>query len=452
MKQKTLKRIMVLIMSVVMVVGTVYLPGEAMTVKAQNATKTITGLGVGDISNPVTTEGISERWGKETWDYKVKISKWDTVEFGSYPQESNGKGGFFVEPIEWRVLSVSDGDLFLLADKGLDAKNYNENESGVTWETCTLRKWLNALDDYEGDDQAFLNVAFTEEEKAAIALSEVVNLDCWDGTPGGNDTRDYLYLLSYDEAKNADYGFVTDYRYKSREYSRECNRVAIGTGYAKERGIAINNSDYTEKDSCYWWLRTSASRSIKDNTFACLVSQYGEVGSGSVCTKYANKQGAVRPVLHINPESIIAVTKVEGVGENVKSKYRLTLHDDKMQISTGAGNKAIRSGNEITVTYSITGDNSANATQVSVLLLNYESGNSIPNTSETNDLPEFTYIPLEAVGGEFTTSGSGKFVLPEAYRGKTCGVDYFAYIMAEDVSGGVQPSADFASTPVRKQM
>ena len=34
-------------------------------------------------------------------------------------------------------------DAFLLADQNLDAKPYNEEDTDVTWATCTLRTWLN---------------------------------------------------------------------------------------------------------------------------------------------------------------------------------------------------------------------------------------------------------------------------------------------------------------------
>ena len=85
--------------------------------KAQVAPKIITGVGAGDISG-----------------YDTELSKWDIVEFGSYPQDSDGNGGFLVQPIEWRVLSVTGDDLFLLSDKALDCKKYNESNTGGNME------------------------------------------------------------------------------------------------------------------------------------------------------------------------------------------------------------------------------------------------------------------------------------------------------------------------------
>ena len=88
----------------------------------------------------------------------------DICYFGAYEQDNdltNGK-----EPIEWLVLDVQGDKALLLSKYGLDAKPYNTTYADVTWETCTLRKWLN-------DD--FLKTAFSEDEQKAILTTEVDN-------------------------------------------------------------------------------------------------------------------------------------------------------------------------------------------------------------------------------------------------------------------------------------
>jgi len=62
----------------------------------------------------------------------------------------------------------------------------------VTWETCSLRKYLN---------DEFYN-QFSPEEKSRIRLTRLENSDndVWH-TLGGNDTNDYVFLLSLDEAE-----------------------------------------------------------------------------------------------------------------------------------------------------------------------------------------------------------------------------------------------------------
>ena len=106
------------------------------------------------------------------------VTTWDCIYFGNYYQSNSSTK----EPIKWRVLSVNGNDAFLLADQNLDAKPYNEEDTDVTWATCTLRTWLN---------DAFLNTAFTSAEQAAIKNTTVVNDDNpYYGTEGGENTTD----------------------------------------------------------------------------------------------------------------------------------------------------------------------------------------------------------------------------------------------------------------------
>ena len=122
------------------------------------------------------------------------------------------------QPIKWRVLCVDGHDAFLLADQNIEMKSYNASLTAVTWETCTLRSWLNGYAssanieniDYSCDN--FIDEAFTETEQSAIYQTDLVNPDdtYW-GTEGGNNTKDKVYLLSYSEAINGDYGFKGPY-------------------------------------------------------------------------------------------------------------------------------------------------------------------------------------------------------------------------------------------------
>ena len=71
-------------------------------------------------------------------------------------------------------------------------KPYNEEWTDVTWETCTLRTWLN---------EDFYTTAFSKKERGYIAETLVKNEDNPEyGTVGGNDTRDKVFLLSIGEA------------------------------------------------------------------------------------------------------------------------------------------------------------------------------------------------------------------------------------------------------------
>ena len=86
------------------------------------------------------------------------------VTLGRYEQDHNAGNG--PEPIEWIILDMQEGRALLLSRYALDTMPYNTESADVTWETCSLRAWLN---------DEFLNNTFTDEERAAILLSDLDN-------------------------------------------------------------------------------------------------------------------------------------------------------------------------------------------------------------------------------------------------------------------------------------
>ena len=107
-----------------------------------------------------------------------------TVRFGTYPQEKNEE----IVPIEWRVLTVNDKKALLISEYALDCKQYNTSVAGVTWENCSLRKWLNGT---------FLNNAFSAEEQAQIQNTTVsADKNPKYSTNPGNATTDKVFLLT----------------------------------------------------------------------------------------------------------------------------------------------------------------------------------------------------------------------------------------------------------------
>ena len=205
------------------------------------------------------------------------VTTWDCIYFGNYYQSNSSTK----EPIKWRVLSVDGNDAFLLADQNLDAKPYNEEDTDVTWATCTLRTWLNGT---------FLNTAFTSAEQTAIKNTTVVNEDnSYYGTEGGENTTDKVYLLSIAEASNTAYGFNGEFNTESE------TRKAKNTAYAKECGASTCTSTEYEGNG-YWWLRSPGLYS--DSASSVLLDGYGG-GWGFVY----HDDTAVRPALHLNLSS-----------------------------------------------------------------------------------------------------------------------------------------------------
>ena len=205
------------------------------------------------------------KYGEETYNRIQNIKVGDTYTFGAYEQDnitSNGK-----EAIEWTVLDKDGMSLLLVSKQALDCKRYNTSYTDVTWENCSLRKWLN---------DSFLNEAFSEEEKALIQSTTVsaYNNPSYNTDPG-NDTTDKVFLLSINEAK-----------YFNSDEARKC----APTAYAKARGALTSVGDA----KTWWWLR-SPGRSQK---YAAIVSIGGWVYYRGYGVNYDNV--SVRPALWIS--------------------------------------------------------------------------------------------------------------------------------------------------------
>lgn len=215
------------------------------------------------------------------------IATWDCVWFGHYPQTSNGKGGFNNDPIKWRVLSVNGDKVFLLADKVLDAGEYNQTKDEITWEYSTIRSWLNGYGSDANNDgisyakHGFMDAAFSEKEKLAISDVELENEDNPDyDTNGGHTTIDKIFLLSITEAINPRYGFL-------EYYDDMEQRESINTAYASVKtDVAIGHREF-------WWLRTPGD--FVD--YAAVIEPNGAIGSGGI-EVYAPYVG-IRPALYM---------------------------------------------------------------------------------------------------------------------------------------------------------
>lgn len=112
------------------------------------------------------------------------------------------------------MLSVEGDYAFLVAAQSLDVQRYNEKRLPVTWETCTMRSWLNGYGgdsnvcglDYRNDN--FIDGAFTALEQNAIKAMVIENADNPRfNTEGGEDTQDKVFLLSFADVTNQEYGF-----------------------------------------------------------------------------------------------------------------------------------------------------------------------------------------------------------------------------------------------------
>ena len=152
----------------------------------------------------------------------------DTVFFGNYEQDNvtgNGK-----EAIEWIVLEKQDDKALVITKYALDCIAYNSEFASSSWETCTLRPWLN---------ETFMNEAFEKDDLELILTTTVTAEDNpLFSTDPGQDTQDKLFLLSINEAE----------KYGADRTLLQCPP----TQYAIKKRIEV----YEDTGNCRWWLRS----------------------------------------------------------------------------------------------------------------------------------------------------------------------------------------------------
>ncbi len=223
-----------------------------------------------DATSTVTTEEIEGKGGKATDSASLElpdvdaVSVGDIITFGRYEQDNNTNNG--TEEIEWQVLNKDGTKLLLISKYALDCKQYNSSYDSVTWETCSLRTWLNG---------SFLNNAFnTEEQKYVLTTTVTADRNPNYNTDPGKDTKDKVFLLSITEAK---------------QYLLNSQRVCKPTWYAASQGVNKNSDG-----ACWWWLR---SPGINSNN-AAYVLYGGSVSGNGGSVSFG--RSAVRPALWID--------------------------------------------------------------------------------------------------------------------------------------------------------
>lgn len=189
----------------------------------------------------------------------------DTVFFGKYEQDydtSNGK-----EDIKWLVLDKKDDAVLVISKHVLEDKSFGRNDD--TWETCSLRKWLN------GD---FINDAFSPEEQSKLQITNVsADKNPKFDVDSGNATMDKVFLLSVAEVEKY---FISDE-----------SRIA-------DLHSAVSNEYYSDR----WWLRTSG---VSFDTYGKTYYRYGAVcigntGAVSYGGNPADNINGVRPAMWIS--------------------------------------------------------------------------------------------------------------------------------------------------------
>lgn len=198
----------------------------------------------------------------------------DVIRFGNY---------------DWIVVDLETDKAFLLSKEILFQQIFHLSYCDITWEHCSLRKYLNTT---------FYD-SFDEVDKARIVKTLVVNEDNqWYGTNGGNDTRDFIYLPSIKEITSNFFGDSSKLLFSKGKNQR----------YWFERKDVNNAKRISIFKCCKWWywLR-SPGRMAKSAAYVHGDGNIGMQGNNVSRNNYntihsvtRSNVGGIRPVLWIN--------------------------------------------------------------------------------------------------------------------------------------------------------
>lgn len=176
------------------------------------------------------------------FEHTEKLAQKSNPNFGLYYKDNAADRS----PIEWIVLEKKRNKALIISKFSIDCKPYSEIACDTTWETSSVRRWLN---------NEFLNLAFNSEEQKKIQTTQVITEENDEyGTEGCNVTEDKIFLLSIDEA----------IEYFSSDSARKCTPTA----YACSEG-AFEYCGY-----CPWLLRTPGCA----HDLAAFVKVDGDIG------------------------------------------------------------------------------------------------------------------------------------------------------------------------------
>ena len=234
----------------------------------------------------------------------LRVCRWDTASGGAESAQHYRWGGedewhyFRFDPIRWRIIGLEGSAACLMADRLMDCRPFHTENGAVTWERSTMRSWLNGYPaeensagiDYRG--KGFLDTAFDAEEQKALIRTRVENRPNRPyGTDSGNDTEDFLFLLSNDEVFSSDTAVRNGF-FASNDYDDPAKRFR-STMYAKCMGCWWSSvSGYM--GNSFWLMRTGGYNG-ESVTYTCDFGYIYRRGTIATC-----EDAGVLPVVWID--------------------------------------------------------------------------------------------------------------------------------------------------------
>ena len=147
---------------------------------------------------------------------KRPLNPGEDIFFGIYPQSSDEE--YVYDPLRWKVVDVVGNSALLVAEKIIGNEQYNSVDEATTWESSSIRTWLN---------NTFYNYpnSFTDDEKDVIE----------------NRLGDKFFLLSIEEARDMFENDEARKAEKTRRVSLAENRYYLrSVGSGDNRAAAVN--------------------------------------------------------------------------------------------------------------------------------------------------------------------------------------------------------------------
>ena len=214
------------------------------------------------------SKNVIKSLGPQKFDFSPETQIGDIITLGSYEldgDESNGK-----EEIEWIVLDKEDNKALVISKIAIDDKQFNSTGGDVTWDTCTLRQWMNG----EFFDESFNS----KEQKRIVNTIVVADKHQRHISTYGTNTNDKVFLLSVAEVK----------QYFSKENDRKCQPAE----YFRQCYVNFRNKN-SYLITCPWWTRSPGFQ----HNYAVIVDANGEIESDGVA---AGCNYPIRPAMWID--------------------------------------------------------------------------------------------------------------------------------------------------------
>lgn len=245
---------------------------------------------------------------------------------------------FKYEPISWIILDPESG--LAVSEKLIDSQPYSEFMYQKGNDINGTAFWLDEEGTVKANDyiktslysflnEEFFTIAFNSDERSQISTAHLVNnsLNGAYQMYSSSPSDDRVFLLSYEEAENTEYGF-TDSPVSSE------TRIAAGTDYAKAMGLQVD-----ETGTSPWWLRSAGNTSRN----ASFVNYSGFIGTGSI--EYTDK--GIRPAViltSILPHNSYTVTFDYNGGSGEETSRVVNYGEEIGELPSASGDDSVFDG------------------------------------------------------------------------------------------------------------